>query len=81
MDKDGRVVKFADPEIYVRTSRNLALLGTENGSTDPADNYKDRVQRCRNGKLLLYVQAKEHIEEAEVTISSPLYGEVAVTFD
>jgi len=80
VDEDERIVWFADTELRFRLTDNLELLGTENGSGNPADNYKDRVHRCKNGRLLLYVRSLNPAESARVTVSSPLFEDVTVNF-
>ncbi len=79
VDAEGRVVPFADTELSFELSDNLTLLGTENGSHDPTENFHDRVHRCRNGRLLLYVKA-EDLEEARLTVRSPMFESVEVGF-
>jgi hypothetical protein len=54
-DKEGRIVHFADTELVFQVSDNAALLGTENDSYTLPDNFKDNIQRCKNGKVLLYL--------------------------
>ena len=81
VDEQGRLVPFADNELYFRLSENLELLGTENGTTNPADNFKDHVHRCHNGRLLLYVKSGTLDEEGKITISSPMFEPVEVIFE
>jgi len=80
-DEQGHIVPFADTELRFELSDNVALLGTENSATRVPDNFKDNVQRCKNGKLLLYVQSLDTSEPAIIRISAPLFEDVVVTID
>lgn len=78
-DKDGRVVPFADTELSFLLSDNAVLLGTENASATLPDNFKDNVQRCKNGKVLLYIRSVDPSKPAHIKISAPLFDDVTVT--
>jgi hypothetical protein len=78
-DKDGRIVPFADTELVFRLSENAVLLGTENDSNTLPDNFKDNTQRCKNGKVLLYIQSVDPSKPTKITISAPLFEDVVVT--
>ncbi len=80
VDEHNRVVPFADNELRFELSSNLRLLGTENGSGNPADNYKDWKHRCNRGRLLLYVQSKDGSSNGTVSINSPLFEDVKLKF-
>ncbi|MBN1132164.1 MAG: DUF4982 domain-containing protein [Bacteroidales bacterium] len=80
VDEEKNLVLFADPEIHFRMTGNLELLGTENGSDNPSDNYKDLTHRCRNGRLLAYIRCIDPDMEGTVTISSPLFEDVIIQF-
>ena len=77
-DKEGHLVPFADTELTFQLSDNAILLGTENASSVLPDNFKDNIQRCKNGKLLLYVRSIDPSKPAYVKINAPLFEEVVV---
>ena len=78
-DKDGHVVPFADTELQFQVSGNAVLLGTENASNTLPENFKDNIQRVKNGKLLLYIRSVDPSKPAQIKISAPLFDEVVVT--
>ena len=78
-DKEGRIVPFADTELVFQVSDNAVLLGTENDSYTLPDNFKDNIQRCKNGKVLLYIQSIDPSKPTEIKISAPLFEDVVVT--
>ena len=78
-DKDGHVVPFADTELQFQLSGNAVLLGTENSSNTLPENFKDNIQRVKNGKLLLYIRSVDPSKPAQIKISAPLFDEVVVT--
>ena len=78
-DKDGHVVPFADTELQFQVSGNAVLLGTENSSNTLPENFKDNIQRVKNGKLLLYIRSVDPSKPAQIKISAPLFDEVVVT--
>jgi hypothetical protein len=78
-DKDGHVVPFADTELQFQLSDNAVLLGTENASNTLPDNFRDNIQRVKNGKLLLYIRSVDPSKPAQIKISAPLFDEVLVT--
>jgi beta-galactosidase len=78
-DKDGHIVPFADTELSFQVSDNAVLLGTENAATTLPDNFQDNVQRCKNGKLLLYIRSVDPSKPASIKISAPLFDDVTVT--
>jgi len=80
-DKVGHVVSYADNELIFDVSDNIVLLGTENSSGRLPDNFRDNVQRCKNGKVLLYIQSIDPSKPATIKISSPLFEDVVVTID
>ena len=78
-DKDGHVVPFADTELQFQVSGNAVLLGTENSSNTLPENFKDNIQRVKNGKLLLYIRSVDPSKPTQIKISAPLFDEVVVT--
>ena len=78
-DKDGHIVPFADTELRFELSDNAVLLGTENASNTLPDNFRDNIQRVKNGKLLLYIRSVDPSKPARIKISAPLFEEVLVT--
>ena len=77
-DKEGHLVPFADTELVFQLSDNVVLLGTENASSVLPENFKDPIQRCKNGKLLLYVRSIDPSKPASVKIIAPLFEDVVV---
>ena len=69
-DKEGNLALLADSEIKCRITGPGKLLGLENSSYDASENFNDNVQRCKNGKLLAYIQATENSGEIIVEFES-----------
>jgi beta-galactosidase len=80
-DEEGRIIPFADTELYFEVSENIVLLGTENSSGILPDNFKDNVQRCNKGKVLLYIKSVDPSKPATIRISAPLFEDKLVTID
>jgi hypothetical protein len=78
-DKEGRIVPFADTELAFQVSDNAVLLGTEIDSYTLPDNFKDNIQRCKNGKVLLYIQSVDPSKPTKITISAPLFEDIIFT--
>lgn len=70
-DKDGNLASLADNEIKCTITGPGKLLGLENASYDASENFNDNVHRCKNGKLLAYIQATENSGEITVEFESP----------
>jgi hypothetical protein len=70
-DKEGNLACLADNEIKCTITGPGKLLGLENASYDASENYNDNVHRCKNGKLLAYVQATENTGEISIEFESP----------
>jgi hypothetical protein len=70
-DKEGNLASLADNEIKCTITGPGKLLGLENASYDASENYNDNVHRCKNGKLLAYIQATENSGEISVEFESP----------
>ncbi|MFA6831117.1 MAG: sugar-binding domain-containing protein [Bacteroidaceae bacterium] len=72
LDKEGRFVPLADNQITCKLSGQAKLLGLESGESNAADNYRDAIQRCKNGKLLGYIQPTADSGEISIYLTSPL---------
>lgn len=70
-DADGNQVNIADNEITCRINGPGRLLGMENGSVFHSVNMNDHVRRCKNGQLLVYIQATADMGEIVATFESP----------
>jgi hypothetical protein len=79
IDKDGHVGPFAVTELLFQVSGKAVLLGTENSSNTLPENFKDNIQRVKNGKLLLYIRSVDPSKPTQIKISAPLFDEVVVT--
>jgi len=79
VDKEGRFVPLADNQITCQITGPAKLLGLESGSSNVADNYRDAVQRCKNGQLLGYIQPTAISGEIKIQLSSPLLKSEIVT--
>lgn len=69
-DKNGNPAYLADNEIKCKISGPGKLLGLENASFDVTENFNDNIHRCKNGKLLAYIQATENTGEIIVDFES-----------
>lgn len=78
-DKEGHIVPFADTELRFELSDNAVSQGTENASNTLPYNFKDNIQRLKNGKLLLYIRSVDPSKPTKIKISAPLFEEVLVT--
>ncbi len=70
-DADGNQVYPADNEISCTITGPGKLLGMENASNYHSVNMNDHVRRCKNGQLLVYIQATEDTGEIIATFESP----------
>jgi len=70
-DADGNQVYPADNEISCTITGPGKLLGMENASNYHSVNMNDHVRRCKNGQLLVYIQATEDTGEIVATFESP----------
>ena len=71
-DEKGRIVNLADNLVTCTVSGQAVLVGLESGESNAADNFRDSVQRCRNGRLLGYIKATDKHGIIRVRLSSPL---------
>jgi hypothetical protein len=69
-DKDGNLAYLADNEIKCTISGPGKLVGLENASFDVTENFNDNFHRCKNGKLLAYIQATDNSGEIIVNFES-----------
>lgn len=72
VDSEGRVVKLADNNITCKISGQARLLGLESGESNASDNFMDGIQRCKNGKLLGYIQPLADSGYIHICLTSPL---------
>ena len=79
-DKHGIPVVLADNQITCHIQGPAKLLGLENGSDDVTDNYRDNKQRCKNGKLLGYIQATDK-GIVSLKLTSPLLQTFNIRFE
>ena len=70
-DADGNQVYLADNEISCTITGPGKLLGMENASNYHSVNMNDHVRRCKNGQLLVYIQATEDTGEIIAAFESP----------
>jgi hypothetical protein len=70
-DKDGNLVNMADNEITCKIKGPGKLLGIENASNWHSVNMDDRVRRCKNGQLRVYIQATANTGEIIAEFESP----------
>ncbi len=70
-DADGNQVHLADNEISCTITGPGRLLGMENASNFHSLDTNDHVRRCKNGQLLVYIQATEDTGEIMATFGSP----------
>lgn len=69
-DKEGNLAYLADNEIKCTITGPGKLLGLENASFNVTENFNDNTHRCKNGRLLAYIQATENSGEVIVTFES-----------
>jgi hypothetical protein len=70
-DSDGNQVYPADNEITCMITGPGKLLGMENAYMYHPVNMRDYVSRCKNGQLLVYIQATEDTGEIIASFESP----------
>ena len=69
-DKEGNLAYLADNEIKCTITGPGKLLGLENASFNVTENFNDNMHRCKNGRLLAYIQATENSGEIIVKFES-----------
>ena len=79
VDKDGKLVNLAEEQISCQVTGNAQLVGLENADFNVADNYRDGVQRSRNGRLLGYVKATANSGEIQIHLTSPQLKSETIT--
>lgn len=72
LDEQGRAVSLADNIVTCKVSGPAVLVGLESGESNAADNFRDSVQRCKNGRLLGYIKVTDIHGTIKVHLSSPL---------
>ncbi|WP_146524310.1 glycoside hydrolase family 2 TIM barrel-domain containing protein [Novipirellula artificiosorum] len=72
VDSEGNFVYLSDNEITCTVRGSGKLIGLENGSNNVTEDYTDHQHRCKNGRLLAYIQATEDTGEIRVEFHSPL---------
>lgn len=79
VDKNNIPVVLADNQITCLIEGNADLLGLESGDHNVADNYRDNVQRCKNGKLLGYIKSGQG--KVKIQLTSPLLQPAILELD
>ena len=79
-DENGIPVALADNQVICKIEGPAKLLGLESGDNNVADNYRDNKQRCKNGKLLGYIQAIGK-GKVYINLTSPLLQSSTIEFD
>lgn len=79
-DENGIPVALADNQVTCKIEGPAKLLGLESGDNNVADNYRDNKQRCKNGKLLGYIQAIGK-GKIYINLTSPLLQSSTIEFD
>ena len=79
-DENGIPVVLADNQVTCKIDGPARLLGLESGDSNAADNYRDTKQRCKNGRLLGYIQATGRGKVA-IKLTSPLLQSSTVEFN
>lgn len=79
-DENGIPVALADNQVTCKIEGPAKLLGLESGDNNVADNYRDNKQRCKNGKLLGYIQAIGK-GKVYINLTSPLLQSSTIEFD
>jgi beta-galactosidase len=70
-DANGNQVYLADNEISCTIKGPGKLLGMENASNYHSISMNDHASRCKNGQLLVYIQATEDGGEIMAEFESP----------
>lgn len=78
-DEQGIPVVLADNEVTCEIQGPARLLGLESSYDNAADNFRDNIQRCKNGKLLGYVFATGK-GTVTIKLTSPLLKPAVLTF-
>ena len=77
LDEKDNLSNLADNMITCKVEGPGKLLGLENASRNAGENFNSNSLRCKNGKLLAYIQATANNGEIVVSFESPyLKGEV-----
>jgi hypothetical protein len=81
VDENGIPVILSDDEITCTIEGPAKLLGLEAGNHSDMGNYRDKVQRVFNGRLLAYIQATSN-ETGTITVkfTAPWLKQVEVKF-
>ncbi len=72
VDEAGELVWLADSQVTCQVAGPARLLGLENASANAADVYTGNTLRCKNGRLLAYIQATADAGTVDVTFAAPL---------
>ena len=79
-DENGIPVVLADNQITCELQGPATLLGFESGDNNAADDYRDNKQRCKNGKLLGYIQGTGK-GKVMLKLTSPLLKSSLIEFE
>lgn len=71
LDEHGNLVVLADNEITCEVEGPASIIAVESGEGNAADNFRDNVQRCKNGSILAYVKI-EGEGPVSMSMKSPL---------
>lgn len=79
-DENGVLVAMADNQVTCEIEGPAKLLGLESADSNAADNYRDNKQRCKNGRLLGYIQTVGK-GKVSVKLTSPLLQFFEIEFE
>lgn len=79
-DENAIPVVLADNQITCELQGPATLLGFESGDNNAADDYRDNKQRCKNGKLLGYIQGTGK-GKVTLKLTSPLLKSSLIEFE
>ena len=78
LDQDGNLANLADPMISCKIDGPAKLLGLENASHYANEDYNTDKLRCKNGKMLAYVQATADLGKITITFEAPYLSSATV---
>ena len=77
-DQKGNMAHLADHIISCEIDGPAKLLGLENASHNVAEDYNADKLRCKNGKMLAYIQATANVGEITITFEAPYLSAAVV---
>ena len=81
VDENGNLVYLADNEVTCSVKGPARLLGLENASNNVAENFRTNTLRCKNGRLVAYLQATAESGQVEVGFTSTLLRNADITIN